>query len=132
MFVVDCVGKSGGLALLWSDETNVEVQNYSRRHINAKVKTAGGRAEWKFMGFYGHPEASKRCEAWGLLRHLSQYTPLSWVCVGDFNEILDLTEKFGGGGRPRGQMEAFKQTLEDCYLYDLGYRGPRFTWNNNR
>ena len=34
VFVVESVGRSGGLALLWS--TNI---NYSRRHINARVQT---------------------------------------------------------------------------------------------
>jgi hypothetical protein len=40
VFVVDCVGKSGGLALLWSEDVEVEIKNYSRQHINANVKTA--------------------------------------------------------------------------------------------
>lgn len=39
MLVVDCVGKSGGLALLWTEDVDVEVQNYSKRHINAKICT---------------------------------------------------------------------------------------------
>jgi exonuclease III len=38
MFVVDCVGKSGGLALFWEEGWEVEVQNYSHRHINAIVR----------------------------------------------------------------------------------------------
>lgn len=32
--------------------------------------------------------------------------------------------------RPKGQTEEFKHALEDCSLHDLGYKGPRFTWNN--
>ncbi|GLT71972.1 hypothetical protein SLA2020_439500 [Shorea laevis] len=28
-------------------------------------------------------------------------------------------------------MEAFKHTLEDCQLNDLGFQGPKFTWNNS-
>lgn len=43
MFVVDCVGRSGGLALLWSEGIDVEIQNYSRGHINAKVISDGVR-----------------------------------------------------------------------------------------
>ena len=37
MFVVDCIGRSGGLGLLWRAEVNVEVKNFSQRHINAIV-----------------------------------------------------------------------------------------------
>jgi hypothetical protein len=27
-------------------------------------------------------------------------------------------------------MQGFKQTLEVCELYDLGYQEPKFTWSN--
>jgi hypothetical protein len=93
MFVVDSVGRSGGLILLWKAVVNVEIQNYSRRHINAIVVNGGTEIKWKFTGFYGHPDTNKRKEAWDLLRHLSHFQPLPWLCIGDFNEILDLTGK---------------------------------------
>jgi exonuclease III len=35
LFVVDSVGLSSGLALLWKEEQEVEIQNFTRRHINA-------------------------------------------------------------------------------------------------
>ena len=38
MFVVDCVGKGGGLGLLWGEEVMLEIQNYSHRHISAVVQ----------------------------------------------------------------------------------------------
>jgi exonuclease III len=37
MFVVDCKGRSGGLLLLWNSESHMEIQNFSRHHINAVV-----------------------------------------------------------------------------------------------
>lgn len=42
MFVVDSVGHSGGLILLWREGMGVDIQNYSRRHINAIVKHGNG------------------------------------------------------------------------------------------
>jgi hypothetical protein len=38
MFVIDCVGRSEGLVLLWKEEAHVHIQNYSRRHINVTIK----------------------------------------------------------------------------------------------
>jgi exonuclease III len=70
LFVVDSVGRSGGLALLWKDPELVEIQNYSRRHINAIVKDRAVAQLWKFTGFYGHPDWTKRHESWALLNHL--------------------------------------------------------------
>lgn len=55
---------------------------------------------------------------------------MPWVCIGDFNEILYPWEKWGGRGRSNQQMKDFHQALDDCKLYDLGYRGPKFTWSN--
>ena len=54
MFMVESVGRSGGLALLWSDEISLEIQNYSCRHTNAKITSSVNVLEWKFKGFYGH------------------------------------------------------------------------------
>lgn len=110
MFVVESVGRSGGLALFCSSEAVMEIINFSRRHIYAKVLTASRGLLWKLTSFYGHPEASKRHEAWSLLRFLASLTPSPWVCVGDFNELLDLSKKYGAYGRPRTPMEAFKST----------------------
>jgi hypothetical protein len=46
LFVVDFVGKSGGLALFWKEQNEVEVQNYTRRHINVVVKPTGSSNSW--------------------------------------------------------------------------------------
>jgi exonuclease III len=132
MFMVDSVGKSGGLMLLWNDTIEVAIQNYSRRHINAQIKVGKNKGEWKFSGFYGHPEAAKRKESWALLRHLATFDPLPWLCIGDFNEIINLAEMKGGAKRAQRQMTEFQEALEDSQLCDLGYKGPKYTWNNGR
>lgn len=112
--------------MLWRQPALVDIQNYSIRHINEIVSEGPA---WKFTGFYGHPETAKREEAWFLLRHLSQLLPVPWLCVGDFNEIVVSAEKRGATARSPRQMEAFQSTLEDSQLCDLGYCGPKYTWN---
>lgn len=84
------------------------------------------------MGFYGHPDPTERHEAWSLLRFLARLDPTPWMCLGDFNEILHQSEKCGGNEKPRGLMEYFHDALEHCDLVDLGFRRPKFTWNNGR
>jgi hypothetical protein len=130
-FTVDPVGRSGGLALLWKEEQEVEIQNFSRRHINAIIMEEGVQP-WKLTGFYGHPEWAKRHEAWDLLSHLKSYLPDPWLVIGDFNEILEQSEKEGGIQRREAQMDLFRNTLENCQLSDLGFIGPKFTWVNSR
>jgi hypothetical protein len=55
VFMVDCVGRTGGLSLFWRVEVTLEIQNYSNRHINAVVKEPHGGFLWKFIGFYRNP-----------------------------------------------------------------------------
>ena len=93
IFVVDKVGQSGGLILLWRDDVWVVIQNYSRRYINALVKVGREGMEWKFSGFYGHLETARRKESWSLLRYLSTMPPIPWLCMGDFNEIVNVSKK---------------------------------------
>jgi hypothetical protein len=37
VFTIDCKGLSGGLMFLWKSDLKVEIQNFSRRHINAII-----------------------------------------------------------------------------------------------
>lgn len=62
------------------------------------------------------------------LKHLKCTSPLPWLVIGDFNEIMGLSEKEGGSIRPRKQMEDFVSTIDHCGLCDLGFIGSKFTW----
>ena len=132
LFVVEPVRLSGGLALLWRDHHPLEIQNYTRRHINAVVKHNAVGVSWKLTCFYGHHVAAKRHKSWALLKHLKQFSPIPWVCIEDFNEILTQEEKTGAVLRKERQMDQFQDALDVCNLRDLGYSGARYTWNNSR
>jgi hypothetical protein len=130
MFVVDSVSRSSGLALLWGEEIFLDIQNFSHHHISGVVKNLSEGALYKFTDFYGHPDVSKRVETCALIKHLAYMDSTSWLCIGDFNEVLTTLEKWGGSRCLNSQMVAFRQTLEVYELTDPGYRGPKFTWSN--
>jgi endonuclease/exonuclease/phosphatase family metal-dependent hydrolase len=130
--MVEPVGLSGGLALLWRDHHLLEIQNYTRRHINAIVTHNAVGESWKLTYFYRLSVVAKRHESWVLLEHLMQFQPSPWVCIGDFNEKLMQKEKTGAVLRKERQMDQFRGALENCNLRDLGFIGARYTWNNGR
>ncbi|KAL4596137.1 hypothetical protein ACB092_12G142600 [Castanea dentata] len=127
--IVPSVRWSRGLTLLWKDSLLVEVQTYSLRHIDAIITKDDDNKKWRFTGFYGHPETSKREESWKLLVNLSTRSDLPWVCMGDFNEIIHKGEKVGGGERPKWQIRAFSSTINRSKLRDMGFVGSEFTWS---
>jgi len=51
---------------------------------------------------------------------------------GDLNEILFNFEKKGGGLKSQYILDTFRETLEDCGLYDFSFTGYEFTWENRR
>ena len=53
------------------------------------------------------------------------------MCAGDFNEIIRQGEKLGGAICNHGQMQLFRDVLDECGFLDLGFVGSRFTWSKH-
>ncbi|KAK2658543.1 hypothetical protein Ddye_005076 [Dipteronia dyeriana] len=129
--MIDCQGKSGGLCMFWDSRTNINLMSYSQTHIDVCILRDGSQ-RWRFMGFYGNPDHSQRYHSWTLLKRLAGMVDLSWVCMGDFNEIMFDSEKCGGLPKNWRELVSFREAVEECNLMDMGYRCPRFTWSNKR
>lgn len=57
---------------------------------------------------------------------------IPWLCAGDFNEVLDMSEKWGGRDRNLNQITSFKQAIDDACLRDMGFVGNPYTWSKGR
>ncbi|TXG64077.1 hypothetical protein EZV62_011071 [Acer yangbiense] len=103
-------------------------------HIDVRIKREG-EPHWRFSGFYGNPNHNDRRDLWELLRRLNRVDDLPWVWVGgggDFNEILCVDDKLGGSEKSVMDLCNFRNVVDECDLIDLGFTGPRITWNNRR
>ncbi|GMI96662.1 hypothetical protein like AT1G43760 [Hibiscus trionum] len=127
-FDVAAEGSRGGLSLGWSPDVQVSIVSFSISHIDMVVVSLADNVSWRLTGFYGNPVDSQRVHSWNLLRSLGEDQSLSWVAIGDFNEILYANEKRGGRVRPERNMNAFRSALQDCDLSDLGFTGRWYTW----
>ena len=52
--------------------------------------------------------------------------------MGDFNELMHIGEKKGGGHHPSKQMDRFCEAINHCGLRDIGFVGQEFTWSRKR
>ena len=68
-----------------------------------------------------------------MLTRIGQRFDKPWVCIRDFNEVLSVNEKEGGGAdRSSRQNANFRQCLDSNGLKDLGFSGSWFTWAVDR
>ncbi|XP_075668948.1 uncharacterized protein LOC142638768 [Castanea sativa] len=121
----------GYLVLLWKNSVRVEVVLSSPNHIDALVGVKLDE-QWRFTGVYGFPNSARKHETWSLIRSLHLRFTLSWLCAGDFNELIWSHKKLGLGPRQDYLMKEFHDVLDECGFMDLGYVGDKFTWRGKR
>jgi hypothetical protein len=130
-FVVSSVGLSGGLALFWLPQYTVSLKGFSSHIIDVSISSEN-EAPWRATFVYGEPKRDHKHEFWDLLHRLRSEWTGPWICCGDFNEALSHDEHVGARDRSETQMTLFRDCLDDCGLFDLGFSGPKFTWNNRQ
>lgn len=91
-----------------------------------------GKISCCFQGFIYSPIRLEGRKLGIFFGRLKPFDEIPWLVLGDFNEILDLSEKVGGRNRIERQMESFREALSDYASGDLGFRGGPFTWCHNR
>ncbi|XP_073121193.1 uncharacterized protein [Henckelia pumila] len=119
--------------LFWKSQFDVHIKSFSSGHIDCIVSHS--QFNWRFTGFYGHPNVSLRESSWELLKRLAslqEFSHFPWLVGGDFNEILFDYEKLGGSSKTSSQICRFRDTVNECNLSDLLCKGDVFTWCNRR
>lgn len=66
---------------------------------------------WRFIGFYSYPRAVNKHLSWQLIDLLCLRSHLPLLMGGDWNEIVDSSEKWGGSQRAPFMMQNFAYTL---------------------
>ena len=73
---VPCQDRSGGLALLWTREIDLEIKSFGSHHIDAVITEKNSNFKWRFIGFYGHPQTHMKQKSWDLLKYLKNQSQL--------------------------------------------------------
>jgi hypothetical protein len=66
------------------------VHSLDNHHIDVVVLEPATQEEvWRVTGFYGEPRRELRQRSWECLKFLQGKSSLPWMCIGDFNKVLD-------------------------------------------
>lgn len=72
--------------------------------------------------FLGMAKSKSADKSWALLSHIKSFMDGPWLCIGDFNTILQSSEKLNKRPPQMSQIDSLCTALEVCQLEDLRYR----------
>ncbi|KAK9989403.1 hypothetical protein SO802_029642 [Lithocarpus litseifolius] len=78
------------------------------------------------------PYPAKKRKAWENLCAILKSFQGPWVCLGDFNYIVNAEEKYGGVKGGTSAPNYLKELMFDLGAIDLGHLGNKFTWAKGR
>lgn len=90
------IGRKGGLLFAWRLGVDVEVVSVNENAINTLMYSNPSISPWLLSGIYGPTEWEKKPHFWQFLRSTASAFVGPWLCIGDFNCIIDSSEKRGG------------------------------------
>lgn len=130
-FVVDRIGRGGGLAILWKRTVGCKVIDFSLNHIDVHIMERLN-VSWRLTCYYGFPERDRRQEAWNFLRNLVKHDNIPWCIFGDFNDMLCAMDKSGPHPHPQSLLDGFKAAEEDCALLEVDLKVGDYTWKKSK
>ncbi|CAA7062291.1 unnamed protein product [Microthlaspi erraticum] len=121
---------SGGLSLLWKQEIPLDIISSCTNYFDTQITYEGLVFYSTFV--YGDPERATRKQVWDQLIGLAQVRDDPWFLSGDFNDIINNSEKEGGPIRDEGTFSDFRTFLSEGDLYDLRHSGCCLSWRGRR
>lgn len=128
--VVDPCGLSGGLALWWRLDVDVNVLSSSKNVIDTVLLLKDRNTSVRVTWVYGPPHWEDKQPFWPGMNGWGQGQSLPWVVIGDLNEVLGNDEKEGGNLISWSRTRFLREFMDSNSLFDLGFRGCKFTWQN--
>lgn len=129
-YTVPPEGLSGGLALSWKDTVQIEILFSSANVIDTKIEFNGKTFFVSYI--YGAPNREDRPKFWESLSEIGAQRSAPWLLTGDFNDLLDNSEKVGGPLRWEGSFLSFRNFVSLNGLWDLQFSGNSLSWRGTR
>ena len=122
-----------GILLLWNpDRVTIHITGGSTQSVHGLVEVRNPISSFLLSSIYASTNALKRQSLWDELVIVANTLNVPWVAVGDFNDILCQSEKFGGRPLSRKRVETYAETMNECNLIDIGVHVPKLTWSSKR
>ena len=116
--------------LSWKEGIKVDVLYSDCNIIDTHIQHKKSSFFASFI--YGAPKKEDRPGFWSKLSDLGKARDSVWFLTGDFNDLLDNTEKVGGPLWWEGFFLAFRSFVSQAGLWDLPHAGNHLSWRGVR
>ncbi|XP_074291904.1 uncharacterized protein LOC141618721 [Silene latifolia] len=96
-------------------------------HLEATDLAAGTASYVTFV--YAFNDTQERKSLWSNLCKIKKNIQGPWVICGDFNTVLQPSERLGGSSTME-EMDDFKACVDECEVMDCPASGSLYTWCN--
>jgi hypothetical protein len=118
--------------LAWRNGVKLECFLTNVNTITAWCYSDPPNHPWMLSCIYGSPYASNKLHLWENITKIGTNYTRPWLCIGDFNMILNQIEKMDGLPNACSSQDFFRTFLNLFGMVDLGFFGNPFTWSNHR
>jgi hypothetical protein len=127
---------SGGLVLTWRPGVDLECFISKSNNISAWCYSdpppPPPNSPWILSCVYGPPKRSDRRVFWDSFAAIGDGFEASWLCISDFNSVINQSEKTGGRPVSSSSKCPFRRFIDHFGMIDVGFARNPFTWSNNR
>lgn len=108
----------GGLLLTWKTGVELECFLTTVNTITVWCYSDPSNNPWILSCIYGPPYRSHRDRFWDQIMKIGENYSGPWLCIGDFNMILDQSEKLGGLLYASSSKDSFRTFMNTFGMVD--------------
>lgn len=124
-------GRSGGIISIW------EKKSFHRSNSFSGLGFLGMTGTWKnghscnFINIYSPCDFEGKVNLWNsVIDEIQSRGGDSWCILGDFNAVLDPSERKGNTLTTNREIQEFNRFIENAGVHDLPLLGRKYTWSN--
>lgn len=122
-----------GIVVGWdANVVRIMLHSQTSQLMNVFVEAINGNQKFFCTFVYAHYKEIGRKLLWqDLSKHCVAIKDAPWVLLGDFNVILEPSERSFGSSCVTAGMEDFRSCISNIEVSDLVMSGLKFTWNKS-
>ncbi|KAL9241103.1 hypothetical protein vseg_015252 [Gypsophila vaccaria] len=128
---VDALGTKGGLWLGWRNNVCISISLKCKNFVLCRIDQCK-ELSWYLCCVYGDPRSQNCLAVWNEIGLVLGNLDKPFLLLGDFNQVEYSWDKMSRRTSIIEEAEEFLLWKQGLELVDLPFKGPKFTWCNNR